>query len=80
MLSMTCDRNAVCPGLGEGSKIRVGRGDHQVHVERECRDLPDGLDDDRAHREVRHEMAVHNVDVQPVRAGALDSPYFVAQP
>jgi hypothetical protein len=27
---------------------------------------PKGLDDLRAHREIRHEMSVHHVDVDPI--------------
>ena len=44
---------------------------HQVHVERQRGEPPDGLDDLRAEREVRNETAVHHVDVNQVGSARL---------
>ena len=45
----------------------LGRAfDHQVDEKREIDPLPQGVDDGRPEREVRHEVAVHDVDVEHV--------------
>src|ERR1041385_6122019 len=46
-----------------------------MNVEKHFRAGPDGFDDMRPEGNVRHEMAVHDIQVQPLRArpvGALD--------
>jgi hypothetical protein len=45
----------------------LGVLDHQVDVERQRRRAPHRLDHDRPDRQVRHEVAVHHVDVDVVR-------------
>src|SRR5262249_13311339 len=47
--------------------------DDQVDVERQLRRLADRGDDERADRDVRHEPAVHHVDVELVGAAGLDA-------
>ena len=65
-------RDAVGTGLDECLEITVRRLDHQVHVERQAGDLANGLDDQRAKGDVGHEVPVHDVEVQQIRAAALD--------
>src|SRR5208337_3363936 len=43
--------------------------DHQVTVERQRGVLEQRLDDGQAEGEVRHEVVVHDIHVQPVRGG-----------
>src|SRR5215212_2137923 len=62
------DGEAVGAGFGEGGEVRVGRRDHQVDVERLLGDAADGADHHRADGEIRHEVAVHDIDVDPVGA------------
>ena len=40
-----------------------------MHVYRQIRNTFDGLYDEWPDRDVRHKMAVHHIDVQPVGAG-----------
>ncbi len=64
--------DAVGTSLDERLEIAIRRLDHQVHVERQTGDLADGLDDQRAKGDVGHEVPVHDVEVQQIRAAALD--------
>ena len=58
--------------LGEALEVLLRFHDHEVHVERQRGEPSAGLDDLGAERQVRHEAAVHDVDVQPVGAAGLD--------
>ena len=42
--------------------------DHQMHVEEHAGDLPDRRDHRKTEGDVRDEIAVHHVDVQPFYA------------
>jgi hypothetical protein len=72
-------RDDVPTRLCESFNVRVARLDHQVAVE--------GLVDMRAQRrdelrpegDVRHEMSVHHVEVDPVGAGRRDVAHFLAE-
>jgi hypothetical protein len=70
----------VGASLGEGFEIRVARRDHQMHVDGFFGQRPQRLDDRRADRNVRHEVPVHHVDMDPVGAGRLDRAHFLAEP
>jgi hypothetical protein len=59
-------------GLAEAVDPVVRPLDHQVHVERQPRRPPQVGDRLWPEREVRHEVPVHHVDVQPLGAGTLD--------
>ena len=65
--------------LGEGFEIGIARRDHQMHVERLLGVGPDRFDDIRADRNVGHEMAVHDVDMDPVGAGGIDRADLLAE-
>ena len=55
-----------------GPGLRVVRGpavrvlDHQMAVHRQARVLEQRLDHRQADREVRHEVRVHHVDMEPI--------------
>ena len=68
------------PGFGEGVEERIDRRDHQVNVERLLGVRPKRLHDTGADGEVGHEMAVHDVDVDPVGPGLIDRAHFLAEP
>ena len=69
----------VGAGFGEGFEIRIARRDHQMHVERLLGVRPDRFDDIRPDRNVGHEMAVHDVDMDPVGAGGIDRAHLFAE-
>ena len=73
------DGNDVRAGLGEGVEEGVDGRDHQVDVERLRRVRAKRLHHARADRQVGDEMAVHDVDVDPVGAGRVDRADFLAE-
>ena len=73
------DGNDVRAGLRESIEERVDGRDHQMDVERLVQCAAECLHHGRADREVRHEMAIHHVDVDPVRARFVDRAHFLAE-
>ena len=59
----------AAPSLGVLGRPAVGVLDHEVHVERDGRDLGEPLTTGRPERQVRHEVVVHDVDVREVGRG-----------
>ena len=74
------DGDDVGAGLGEGVEEGVDRRDHQMDVERLGRVRAERLHHRRADGDVRDEMAVHDVDVDPVGAGLVDRAHLLAEP
>ena len=72
-------QHMVGAGLGECLDERIDRRDHQVHVERQPGAGTQALQDRRAEADVRHEMAIHHVEMQPIGAGCFDRCHFVLQ-
>ncbi len=66
-------------GLGEGFEMRVAGRDHQMHVEDLFRSRADRLHHIGAKGDVRNEMPVHHVKVDPVGAGRVDGADFLAE-
>ena len=58
-------------GLGERVEEAVGIRNHQVHVERHGGHALERSDDGDANRDVRHEVAVHDVHVDEISPAAL---------
>ncbi len=73
------DRDPRRPCLHEGLDVLIGVGDHQVHVQRNGGHAVHRLHDRRPHRQVRHEVPVHDVDVQQVGSATLDRRDLLAQ-
>src|SRR3954470_13357850 len=67
-------------GGGEIVEVALRLQDHHVHVERQRRRAAQGLDDLRAEGEVRHEPAVHDVHVNPIRSCLLEHRHLVGEP
>ena len=72
-------RQHICPGVHEVVQVTVWLLDHQVHIERACGDPLDGADDRLADRDVRDEVAVHDVDMNLVGAAPFRRGDRVAQ-
>ena len=53
-------------GLCEGLHISLGVLDHQVRFQRELRDTLEGPNDQRSNRDVRNEVAIHHIDMDPI--------------
>ncbi len=73
------DGDDVGAGLGEGLEIRIAGRDHQMGVEDLFGRAAYGLHDRRPERNVGHEVAVHDVDMDPVGASRVNGAHFVAQ-
>ncbi len=80
-LAVEFDMNghAVGAGLGKGFEEDVGAGAHQMDVKGQAAQRAKGLDDGGAEGNVGHKMAVHDVEVKPVGAGAVDAGGFGAE-
>jgi hypothetical protein len=63
------DRHVPGAGLGVLRRPAVRILDHQVTVERQRGVFEQRLDHGQAESEVRHEVVVHDIHVQPVRGG-----------
>ena len=72
--------HAIGAGIGKSLEIRVGRCDHQMHIEEFVRQRPDGAHDLWPDRDVRDEMPVHDIDMNPVGAGGDNRAHLLAEP
>ena len=71
--SLDVDGEPIGAGLSEGGHVAGRVADHQVHIERQVRDAAQCPHDGRTDGDVRHEVTVHHVHVDIVRAGGLDA-------
>ena len=71
---------AVGAGVGVLVDVALRPLHHQVHVERAVGDPAEGPDHRRAEGEVRDEVPVHHVHVDPVRAAGERGVHLLAQP
>ena len=67
-------------GVGKGLEIRIAGCDHEVHVEHLPGVRAKRLDHAGADRDVRHEMPIHDVDMDPVGTGCIDRAHLLAEP
>lgn len=74
------DGDAVTAGLSEGFEIVIDRRDHQMAIEGRVRVGTQRLDDVGTEGNVRHEMPVHYIKVDPVGAGGGDVAHLLAEP
>ena len=70
----------VGAGLREGFEIGVAGSDHQVDVEHFLGVRAQRLHDRGSNGDIRDEMPVHHVDVNPVGAGGVDGAHLLAEP
>ena len=68
-------------GSGAGKRLDIGinRGDHQMHIHHPLDMGPDGGTGCRAKGDVGHKMAVHHIDMHPIRALSLNRAAFGAE-
>lgn len=69
----------IGPRLGIGLDIGIDRRDHQVNVHEGLHMRAERLHGGRAEGQVRHEMSVHHIDMDPVGALILDGPDLAAE-
>jgi hypothetical protein len=72
-------QDMICPGIRERRDERIDRLDHQVHVKRQTAMWTQALQDGRTEADVRDEVAVHDVKMQPVGSRGLDRCNFLVQ-
>ena len=65
--------------FGERREVGIGRRDHQMAVEDLRRRAADRLDDRRPEGDVRHEMPIHHVEMDPVGARGVDGAHLFAE-
>ena len=69
----------ICACADIGLQITIGMLDHQVNVERQIGRLASTRGDNGTDGDVRHEMAVHDIDMNPVGSPRFDRLDFVRQ-
>ena len=74
------DADDVGARAREGFEVGIRGSDHQVHVEDLRRVRADGPHDVGAHGDVRDEMAVHHIDMDPVASRLIDGADLLAEP
>src|SRR6476469_698848 len=85
-LALDVDRSLGVEGEHGGAGIRVFREvvlgllDHEVNVERPVGDAPERADHRCAEAEVGHEVTVHNIHVNPLRAAGHCPLHLLAEP
>ena len=72
------ERNAVRAGPRKFFDVLLRVQQHQMHVERHVRQRPQRRDHIRSKADIRHKIAVHNVEMQPVRI--LHRPQAITHP
>ena len=72
-------RDVIAAGFRERLEIGIAGRDHQMRVEDLLRVRPQRLDDVGTVGDVRHEMPVHHVEMDPVGAGRVDRADLVAE-
>ena len=74
------NKKMIRSGLDKIFQITLRLDDHQMHVQRLRGGAAHRVHDGRAEGDVGHEPAVHDVDVDPIGAGLIDSADFVSEP
>ena len=59
-------------GVGKSLDIVSRIVHHNMNIQRMVRKAADFLDETRPHRQIRHEMAIHDIDVQHPCPGSDD--------
>jgi hypothetical protein len=77
MKMWTClgmNRDSIRPRPGEERKIGIARRNHEMHVKWDGCVRPQGSNHSGTNRNIRHKVAIHNVNVNPIRASNGDRP------
>ena len=70
------DGDDVRAGIGKRLNIVIGVDNHEVDIDDALGRRTDRLDDEWPNRDVRNESTVHDIDVNPIRAGLAHGPDF----
>ena len=62
------DGDGIRAGFEEARQIMIGMLDHEMNIERQLRVFAHGRDDRGPEGNVIDEMAIHDVEMQPIRA------------
>ena len=73
-------RIALGASAGEVGHERIDRRDHQMHVEGQRRVRPQCFHHARPDGEIRHEVPIHDVNMEVIGAGSGDRAHFLAEP
>ena len=71
--------NQVATGFDERLDVPLGLGDHQMGIEEHLAALAKRLDDRHAETDVRHEVAIHHIEMEYLRPGLFNFRNLVAQ-
>ena len=71
--------NPIRAGIDKSRNVMIGLLDHKMHVQWQRCLFANESDDGRSERDVVDEMAIHDIAVDPVRAGSCDFLDFIAQ-
>jgi hypothetical protein len=66
-------------GIGEGWQVFFGFNDHQMNIQGQVGDLADGFDDAGAKGDVRDELTVHDIHMDPIGTGLRRLTNLIAQ-
>src|SRR5215510_4931270 len=69
VVALPMNKKGIGAGLDKFIKEEVWVRDHEMSFELQRRQVSERLHDRRSHRNVGHEMAVHDVDVNAVGSG-----------
>ena len=67
------DGDGIRAGLEEARQIMIRMLDHEMHIERELRVFAHGRDDRGPEGNVIDEMAIHDVEMEPIGARFFDA-------
>ena len=73
------ERNQIRPGIRESLQIGINRGDHQMHIKGDGGVAAQRLDQRWPKGDVRDEMPIHNVQMQPIRACCGHGTHFLTE-
>ncbi len=78
-VGLQMDGQPVRSSLDKPLGIADGPLDHQVHIQKQVRGFPQGLQHRDAQRNIGYKAAVHHVDMQPFRSGSLHISHVFSQ-
>ena len=73
------NRDRVCAGFDKTRRVMIGMLDHEMNVERKLCLFAHGRDHGRAKRNVVDEMAIHDVEMDPIGAGFFNALRFLGE-
>ena len=75
----TLHQQVVRACVDEVLQVALRLDDHEMHIQRFPGRATDGLDHNRSERNIGNEPSIHDVDVDPIRAGCIDGSHLLCQ-